>query len=291
MHESLSEIDRKARSIYLLRDLIEKRLGLALTSHNGLRSLPNRLADRLEQTGCKSFLDYNNLLMKGDAAAENEWRHVMVALATPKSGFWRHRDAVRVLVEVVLPQLMASSRVETLRIWSTSCSSGEEPVSIAMALNEAGWFDRASIEINASDASYAAIDLAMQGVYSDKRVRGIDTRLRKKYFTQQQDGWRIAPDLHRLIRWKVANLMNETEVADLSQSHVIFCQNVFIYFTEQAIRKTLALFARSMPARAYLFSDSGEYFTGLVSSTNLFDKVETGRSVLWIKGTGDKSMA
>lgn len=281
--ESHSQIDHHSGSIYLLRDLIQDRLGLALTDNNGLRSLSKRLAVRLEQTDCKSVHDYNLLLMRGDAAAEDEWRHVMVALATPKSGFWRHTSAVRTLVDVVLPQLTESSAPGTLRIWSSSCSSGEEPVSIAMALNESGWFDRASIEINASDASYAAIDLARQGVFSDKRVRNIDNSLREKYFTQQMGGWRVAPDLHKLIRWKIANLMIEKEVVDLSRSDVIFCQNVFIYFTEPAIRKTLALFARSMPAKAYLFTDSGDFFTGLVSSTNLFDKVEAEHSGLWIK--------
>jgi chemotaxis protein methyltransferase CheR len=221
--------------------------------------------------------------MSGGATADNEWREVMAVLAKPKSGFWRHTDAVRALVDVALPQLLSVSPKEPLRIWSTSCSTGEEPLSIAMALNEAGWFERAPIEIYASDASYVVIERAIQGLYSEPRIQQLDVRLRDKYFTREGLGWRVVPELQKLIEWKVANLMSQNEVGDLAQSHVIFCRNVFIYFTEHAICKTLRLFARFMPAGAYLFSDSGEFFTGLVSSTDLFEPLSISGSCTWIR--------
>jgi chemotaxis protein methyltransferase CheR len=237
----------------------------------------------MKQSQCKSFLDYYHLLMSGGATADNEWREVMAALAKPKSGFWRHTDAVRALVDVALPQLLAISPAKPLRIWRASCAPGEEPISIAMALSEAGWFERASIEINASDASYVAIERAIQGVYGETRIRHLDVHLRDKYFTREALGWRVVPELQKLIEWKVANLMSQNEVADLARSHVIFCRNVFIYFTEHAICKTLRLFARFMPAGAYLFSDSGDYFTSLVSSTDLFEPLSTSGSDIWIR--------
>jgi chemotaxis protein methyltransferase CheR len=281
--ESLIEIDRLNDSVYLLRDLIQEYLGLSLDDHSGVRLIVNKLTGRVKQNHCKSFLEYYHLLLSRGAAAEEEWLEVVALLAKSKSGFFRHTRAVRVLIDVALPQLLSISTSEPLRIWSASCATGEEPLSIAMALNEAGWFERAPIEIHASDASYVAIDRALQGMYSEQRIRELDVQLRDKYFTREQTGWLVVPKLHKMIQWSVANLMNQNEVADLAQSHIIFCRKVFIYFTEPAICKTLRLFTRFMPTGAYLFSDSGDYFTRLVSSTDLFEPLSINGSGTWIR--------
>ena len=105
--DSLSEIDRKAGSVYLC-DLIQERLGLSLSDHNGIRLIVNKLTGRVTQSRCKSFLEYYHLLMSGGAAAEEERRQVAAVLAKSKSGFFRHTRAVRSLVDVALPQLLSS---------------------------------------------------------------------------------------------------------------------------------------------------------------------------------------
>ena len=280
--EGLTEIDRLTGSAYLLHDLIRERLGLSLDAHDGTSSLLSRLAGRVRTAGCESVLEYYDLLLSGEGTAEEEWRQLAVVLAKPKSGFWRHTEAVRTLVEVALPRLASTSPDEPIRIWSACCSTGEEPLSIAMGLNEAGWFERAAIQIHASDASFESIDQAKRGLYADMRVNQLDVSLGDKYFKREKDGWRVVPELHQRIQWKLANLMDEKEVAELARSHVIFCRNVFIYFTGHAICKTLRLFAQFMPAGAYLFSDSGEFFRALVSSSNQFEPLSNESSV-WIR--------
>lgn len=284
-NERLVETDRIAGSASLLRDLIAERLGLSFDDHDGVRVIINKLLTRLEPSRCQSFLEYYYLLMSGSADADVEWRVVMSLLAKSKSGFWRHRDVVRTLVDVAVPRLHSTLRSEPLRIWSASCATGEEPLSIAIALKEAGWFECANIEIVASDASYAVIESAKAGVHSEERISNLDVRLRDKYFAREEGGWRVAPELQAMIQWKVANLMDPNEVASLARSHVIFCQNVFIYFSGHAICKTLALFGRCMPAGAYLFSDHGEFFTTLVSSSKLFEPLGSGESDVWVRTT------
>jgi Methylase of chemotaxis methyl-accepting proteins len=281
--ESLIEIDRLTGSVYLLRDLIQERLGLSLDDDRGIGLITNKLAGRMKQNNCKSFLEYYHLLMSDKPAAETEWHYVMAVLAKSISSFWRHTDPVRILVDVALPQLFSTSRTEPLRIWSASCGAGEEPLSIAMALNEAGWFERAPIEIYASDINYTAIETAIQGLYSEERIRHIDVKLRDKYFTRVHGGWQVMPELHKMIQWKVANLMIQNEVADLARSHIIFCRKVFIYFTGHAICKTLRLFGQFMPAGAYLFSDSGEFFTSLISYSNFFEPLSINGSYIWVR--------
>jgi chemotaxis protein methyltransferase CheR len=278
--ENPSEIDRRAGAVHLLRDLIRERLGLALNHSEGEAFIVNRLADRVKQKGCESLLEYYYLLMSN--GAEEEWRHVMAAFAKSKSGFWRHQAAVRILVDA-LPRLLSMSGDKPLLIWSASCSTGEEPLSIAIALNEAGWFERAQIEIRASDANHTAIERAALGVYPEQKVQVLDVQIRDRYFKREQDGWRVASTLHSRIQWRVANIMNSSEVADLAGSHVIFCRNVFIYFSGHAICKTLTLFGRCMPPGAYLFSDGGEFFTTLVASSKLFAPLNVKESEVWIR--------
>ena len=121
---------------------------------------------------------------------------MMDALSVQETFFWREMDQVRALVDVIVPQYFSTAAAQPLRIWSAACATGEEPLSIAMALNEAGWFDRAAIEIYASDASAAAIEKARRGVYRERSFRSLPPRLREKYFTEEQGGSRIAPSLH-----------------------------------------------------------------------------------------------
>ena len=111
-----------------------------------------------------------------------------------------------------------------------------------MALYDAGLFDRLDIVINASDANLVGIEAARRGVYAESRVRDLTAAVRLKYFRQTNEGWQVIPELHNRIRWILANLIVESDVAELATSDVIFCHNVFIYFSESAICQTLRFF-------------------------------------------------
>jgi chemotaxis methyl-accepting protein methylase len=119
------------------------------------------------ERGFPSLLDYYYLL-KYDAAAAEEWGRVFDALAVPETYFWREVDQVRAIVQHVVPDLVRTLGGRPLSIWSIPCASGEEPLSIAMMLDQEGWFARTPIEIHGSDASPAAIDRARRGVYRDR---------------------------------------------------------------------------------------------------------------------------
>ena len=104
--------------------------------------------------------------------------------------------------------------------------------------------------------------------------------LRERYFTADREGWRVAPKLHSRIRWSVANLMVEAEVAWLATASVIFCRNVFIYFSQDSIRKTVTLFSRLMPRPGYLFVGASE---SLLRLTTDFDFQEIGGAFVYVK--------
>jgi chemotaxis protein methyltransferase CheR len=128
-----------------------------------------------------------------------------------------------------------------------------------MALDEAGWFERASIEIHASDASSAALEKGAKGLYRERSFRSLSTERRAKYFFQEGPStWRVQPALHSRVQYSLANLMNAGEIAGLASAEVIFCRNVFIYFSETAISRVVRYFSKFMPTPAYLFVGSSE---------------------------------
>lgn len=262
----------------LLRDLIHERLGLFYDQHN-YDLLADKLSPLVLERGFTSFLDYYYLL-KYDTEAAAEWTRVMNALSVQETYFWREMDQIHALVETLVPQLHADAPAAPLRIWSAACATGEEPLTIAIALNEAGWFARKPIEICASDASTQALAKAQRGVYRERSFRHLPLALRHKYFTEEKGLWRIAPELLGRIRWTTANLLDEREVPPLATAPIIFCRNVFIYFSPETVRKTVRLFAASMPTPAYLFVAAAE---SLMRLTQEFELKEIGGAFVYVK--------
>jgi len=271
----------------LLRDLIHERLGLFYD--DGKQDL---LADKLSplviERGLDSFLDYYYLL-KYDENAADEWRRVIDALSVQETYFWREMDQVHALVEEITPAYFARRPAMPLRIWSAACATGEEPLTIAMALNEAGWLGRAPIEIYATDISPAAIAKAQAGIYRERSFRALPEHLRKRYFVPwrplersefEPAQWQVAPWLRALIRWDVVNLVSDKDVQRMPTMHVIFCRNVFIYFSESSIRRTVRLFSQILVAPGYLFVGASE---SLLRLTADFELQEVGGAFVYVK--------
>jgi chemotaxis protein methyltransferase CheR len=204
----------------------------------------------------------------------------MDALSVPETYFWREMDQIKALVELIVPRHFAMERASPLRIWSAACATGEEPLSIALALEEAGWFGRAPIQIHASDASSAAIGRARLGAYRERSFRALPAALRAKYFREADGTWRIAPSLHARVEWSVVNLTASHEIAAMPQTQIVFCRNVFIYFSAAAIAKTVRLFAERMPSSGCLFVGVSE---SLLRLTTDFDLHELGGAFVYVK--------
>ena len=195
----------------LIRNLINERTGMFFD--NGKSDLLiDKLSPLVIERGFSSYLDYYYLL-KYDASARVEWQNVMNALSVQETYFWREIDQVHTLVKTLVPQWHARNGNSTLRIWSAACATGEEPLTIAIALNEAGWFERVSIEILASDASSNAIERAVQGVYKERAFRNLPPQLRARYFEPEGSAWRVRSDIHSRIKWGIANLIEESQIA------------------------------------------------------------------------------
>jgi chemotaxis protein methyltransferase CheR len=272
----------------IFRELVHERLGL-FYEPSQFDQMADRLAPLVVARGFGSFMDYYYLLKySGDA---DEWGRVMDALAVQETYFWREIDQIRAVVAHVVPRLTEELRGRPLRIWSAPCATGEEPLTLAMVLEESGWFARAPIEIIGSDASRAAIVKAGLGRYGQRAFRNLAPALREKYFIAAGDQWVVVPELQRRVSYDVVNLVAADEVARHAAAPIVFCRNVFIYFSDHSIRRTLEAFARSMPDPAYLCVGASE---SLLRLGTRFELQEIGGAFMYVKdrnGMGAPSAA
>jgi chemotaxis protein methyltransferase CheR len=268
-------------AVTLVRDLVHERTGLYYDEAR-VDNMADRLAPLVAARGFGSFLDYYYLL-KYDADGAAEWDRVLDALSVPETYFWREQDQLRAIVDVMIPEL-AARLARPIRIWCVPCATGEEPLSLAMMLDMAGWFDRVRVELRASDASPAMLELARRGLYRERSLRNVSEEVRQRYFTRQGERWQISETLHsRVMSWRRVNLMASDEVAPFASADVILCRNVFIYFSESAVRQVTDVFADRMPIPGYLCIGAAE---SLLRITDRFELERIGEAFVYVKRTG-----
>lgn len=268
----------------LLRDLVHERLGVYFDDERtGL--MLDKLQDRAAARGCASFLDYYYIL-KYDAHDVMEWRRVMDAFSVQETYFWREFEQIRALVEHVVPAWF-KHRSDQLTIWSAACATGEEPYTVAMALREAGWGGH-PIRIVASDASDAALEKARRGSYRERSFRALPEHLRIRYFERGQDISVISDDIKAAVDFRWANLVDPPTFADLGHPHVVFCRNVFIYFSAACIQRVVRSFADLIPEGGHLFVGAAE---SLLKLTSDFDLTEMGGAFVYRKLAEQASVA
>jgi chemotaxis protein methyltransferase CheR len=267
------------RTLALLRDVIGAHGGIHYDDQR-LDLLRDRLAPLAIERGFDSLLDYYYLLKYDGGAAE--WARVMDALSVQETYFWREADHFRALASTIVPRLIERHQ-RPIRIWSIPCATGEEPLSIAMALNEAGLFQSAQIEIHASDASEAALAKASSRHYGKRSFRQIPDTLRDKYFTKDrdQDEWTVSAALHaRIASWTRINVIDAAERDRFASADVIFCRNLFIYFTPATVRDVALNFFRAMPSPGYLCVGAAE---SLLRAGAGFELQELGGAYVYVK--------
>ncbi|ACB76218.1 CheR family methyltransferase [Opitutus terrae] len=249
----------------LLRDLIHERTGLYFEPER-FDTMLEKLQPRASALGCTSYLDYYYIL-KYDENGPEEWHRVLDAFSVQETYFWREFDQIRWLVDYVVPQWF-SRHTEPLRIWSAACATGEEPYSIAMALQNGGWGHH-PIEIIASDASEAALAKARAGIYRERSFRSLPPELRAKYFSPSPQGDVLNQEVRNKVEFRWANLMSPSDYPDLRDLQAVFCRNVFIYFSAAAITRVVAAMAVGLQPRSHLFVGASESLLKLTSDFEL----------------------
>ena len=227
-------------------DLIYRIAGITLsTSKKPL--VTSRLAKRLAHYGLRSYGEYFKMITSIDG--KEELQMAVDLLTTNETHFFREPKHFDFLRQHILP---ARKLGKTLRIWSAACSSGEEPYSIAMLLDDV--LGISPWEIVATDLNTRVLDMARRGQYPMERMSEIPKNYLSKYCLKgvgSQDGTLlIERKLRERIQFKQHNL-NEAP-PKLAEFDVIFLRNVMIYFDNDLQRRVFALFAQSLHREGFL---------------------------------------
>ncbi len=239
-----------------VRALIHAHAGISLNA--GKHAMVySRLARRLRETGHRSFADYLSWLQSGADGAAQEWQQFVNGLTTNLTSFFRESHHFDCLVD----DLKRVNRPD-VRIWCSASSTGEEPYSIAMVVEETlGASSRA--EIVASDIDTTVLATAQRGVY-DAQARGLTPERLRRHFQRGKganDGRiRVRPELAKRIVFQPLNLMDATWPLG-EPFDIIFCRNVMIYFDAPTQRRVLQCMHGMLRARGLLYVGHSENFT------------------------------
>ena len=153
------------------------------------------------------------------------------------------------------------------KVWSAGCSSGEEPYTIAIVLNE---FKQKTpgfnFSITGTDISSQILQKAISAIYNENRITNIPLDLKKKYFLRSKDRERktvrVVRELRNYIKYLRLNFMDSSyNIHDMFD--VIFCRNVLIYFNRETQEQVINKLCLKLKSGGYLFIGHSESIMGM----------------------------
>lgn len=262
MQTSLNQKDFNRLSTFIYSEL-----GIKMPASKNTM-LTGRLNKRLRALNFSNFTEYCDFLFS-DKGKEEEMVHLINAVTTNKTDFFREPSHFEYLVQTALPEIDQRCRLEPrrkLRIWSAGCSTGEEPYTLAMVLSEVqASKPNFNYEILATDISTRVLDVARRAVYPMERIEPVATNYRKKYLLRGKDQRnpqvRVVPELRKKVRFGRLNFMvNDFGLPDMVD--IIFCRNVIIYFDKETQEQLMNKFCRYLNRGGYLFLGHSESLHG-----------------------------
>lgn len=193
--------------------------------------IEGRLSGLLDKKGMSSFSQYLESVKNN---SKDEITMLVNKLTTNYTYFYREESHFEYLREVILPQKEKENKSKLLNIWSAGCSSGEEPYTIAIVLDDyfKSRINQWEIHINATDISEKVLSKAREGVYSKDSLKRLPESYKKKYFKKiNNNEYEVIPEIKKYITFKVFNLMDN--ILERNKYDVIFLRNVMIYFNSE----------------------------------------------------------
>lgn len=244
-----------------LRDLLRRRTGVVIDAEKEYLVVA-RLMPIVRQRRIPSLDTLIDRLRKGiDPTLE---RDILSAMMTHETSFFRDKSPFETL-RTLLPALVERRAAQKqLTFWSAACSTGQEPYSLAMLVNEhfrdvlASW----RVRIIASDFSEDVLARAREGLFSDlETARGLSPQLLARYFRPLQGKWSISQDCRRLVEFRPINL-NDTWPL-MPPCDVVFLRNVMIYFDVPTRTKLVERMRRALRPDGLLFLGGAETLIGI----------------------------
>lgn len=205
---------------------------------------------------------------------------IIDAMTTNETLWFRDTQPYETLKNLILPEL-SQQRARQIRIWSAACSSGQEPYSISMTVQEYLLSKPGSlpggVQIIATDISSSMLNEANAGIYdSVSLARGLSLPRQRQFFHAKGDKWEINNEIKGRVTFKEWNLMKP--YAALGKFDVIFCRNVLIYFSSELKTDIFNRMAQALNPKGYLMLGASE---SMVGYNDAFDMVRHASGVVY----------
>lgn len=233
---------------------MHKNYGIDLSKKRIL--IEGRLSNLVEKKGMSNFGQYLESVKRNN---KEEITMLINKLTTNYTYFYREENHFKYLKEVILPFEEKNNKSKILNIWSAGCSSGEEPYTIAMVLDDYFKFagSQWKIQILASDISENVLSKAREGIYAEEAIKNLPDSYKKRYFDRTNDGkLQVNADIRKHVTFKVFNLMDT--ITEKNKYDVIFCRNVMIYFNAETKLNIVNKFYDANKSGGYLMIGHAE---------------------------------
>jgi len=261
------------------RVFLEKTCGILLGS-NKQYLVSSRLNKLMEQQSIRSL---SELVQRIESQPRSGLREQVVDAMTTNETLW-FRDAYpfEVLKSRILPEMIKNAGGQRLRIWSAACSSGQEPYSLSMAIDE---FERtnlgqlkAGVQIVATDLSGTMLTACKSGEYDSLAMgRGLSQERLQRYFDLKAPGrWAVKAPIRNRVEFRALNLLDSYSV--LGKFDIVFCRNVLIYFSAEVKKDILTRIHATLKPGGYLFLGASEALNGL---PDLYQMVQCSPGIIY----------
>ena len=207
------------------------------------------------------------------------------AMTTNETFFFRDKTPFDHFSEQMIRHLLkARSNLRRIRVWCAAASTGQEPFSIAMMVQEmsaqmAGW----RVEILATDISNEVLEKAKLGMYTQFEVqRGLPINYLVKYFKQIGDMWQIDPAIRAMVQFRPLNLLRDFR--DTGTFDIVFCRNVLIYFDQPTKTDVLNRLSEAIAQDGFLVLGASETTIGLTDKLKTVDGMRTLHTLATAQG-------
>lgn len=220
-----------------------------------------RLNKLIKTHGYKSFAEYYEAITSDSSG--KSLLELVDKISTNHSYFFRENDHFDFMLSTALPEVAQRAAAENgrdVKIWCAGCAAGEEAYTLAMILVDffGKEYFRGKKLLLATDISLSALRQAVEGVYTEERVRMVPDKYKKQYITTTPAGmYSVSQDLKDIILFKRLNFMDQS-FPFKNKFDLIFCRNVMIYFDNETKMKLVTKFHRYMQDDSYLFIGHSE---------------------------------
>jgi chemotaxis protein methyltransferase CheR len=212
--------------------------------------LERRLSARLRALGLHTYSQYARYI----DAYPDEYARMIDTLTINVTDFFRDAEVYELFARKVVPDLLEHKlgrHQRMIRVWSAGCATGEEPYSIAMVLHDVirRKHDEFLLTVLGTDIDRTSLEFAERGEYPIERLKHMPLHYRRLYVDEEESVFTIKPEITRYVRFRPLNLFEEGPIHVVD---VIFCRNVFIYFTREQQARVMERFWRALHRGGYL---------------------------------------